>query len=473
MISLPTRIPRRWSFLLVALIALAVRAWTLVATEHDYYYAGLSLEAAETARNMLAGRGFGTDGSTGDLWEIQDTQLKLIDIEGYDTPGQPASSHAQRRYNLEGTYLSSFNRPWGYPALLAVTFALTGEERYLPSRILTLLLDVAAALVLMVIAGRFLPAGAALFAGISYAVFTPFAFLSTQPIWDAPMAPLMVFGLYFWVEALRAASDRRRLAMAALAGLMAGIGYQFRFEMLVYPLVLGGLSIFALSWRECVRLTGLAFVVTLLCTAPWAVRNYRLTGKPLLTGTPGIVWRNGLGEIPDNPWKLTMWDTDANAIALQHGFRNAMTPEASDLFMQQFFAAARSHPEWVAKTIARRVPYAITSYGWWTYGPHWARAMYHRPTDLGAETLRRVLQGAGAVVLLLAFFGLALVVRGRDWTALCLLAPAALVFATHVPTHWETRYSVPAFISYLLLAGWSVTWLQRKAAARGRAPEPG
>lgn len=454
-----TRLSPAW-LLTIAALALVVRLWTLFATEYDYYYAGLSLEAAETARNMLAGRGFGTDGSTGDLWEIQDTQLRLVDIEGHNTPGVPASHHSFRRYNLEGTYLASFNRPWGYPALLAATFALTGHERYFLSRVFTLLLDVGAAVTLAVIATRFLPRSASVFAGVSYALFTPFAFLSTQPIWDAVIGPLLIFGLYFWVEALRAQTARRRLIMAALIGAMAGISYQFRLEMVVYPAVLAIMSVFAVPRREWWRISAVALLVALASMIPWGVRNYRLIGRPLLTGTPGIVWRNGLGELPGNPWGFTMWDTDANLVAIQHGYRNAMTPEASDLFTRQAAAAVRSHPGWALKTMAHRVPYSITSWGWWTYGSHWAKAMHHHPTDLFAETMRRLLQVIGVLLMLGAATGAALAIRARQWrAALPLLAPTVLVIATHIPTHWEARYTIPIFASYILLAGWSVAWL--------------
>jgi hypothetical protein len=61
--------------------------------------------------------------------------------------------------------------------------------------------------------------------------------------------------------------------------------------------------------------------------------------------------------------------------------------------------------------------------------------------------------------------------REGSWRfALPLLAPAFLVIGTHVPTHWETRYTIPAFSSYILLAGWAVVWAHSKRRSRRTRP---
>jgi 4-amino-4-deoxy-L-arabinose transferase-like glycosyltransferase len=435
---------------------MCVRIWTLASTSHAPYYSLMSLEAAETARNLLFGNGYSTDGSTGDVAIRQVELQRLIDIEGQNfPPGNKALDPTTRRYNVYGQVLQTYTRPWGFPLILAVSFALTGSEHYLPVQIVQVLLDTFAAVLVLLLGYQLLPKRAARFAALFYALFTPFSFLATRPLWDAYALPLTILALYFTVKAGKASTFKRCLGFAALTGLFIGIGYNFRFEFLVAPIfILVGLFPL-LSIRRFIAAGLVITGITTLFVLPWAIRNHALVRQSLLTGTSAYVLVEGLGEQPDNPWGIECSDKAMNLEAVAEGFANAMTPEANVYFKRKYREAIEEQPNFFLTAALRRIPLALTSKNMEMLGPQFMRKT---PDALLAYASARV--GAPAI-LALAILGtlLTLIRRSRlFWRTLGLWVPAAFAIGTHIFTHWEPRYTVAAYLSYAWFAGLAIDW---------------
>lgn len=446
---------REWRWLLLVFcLALAMRLWTLAVSADAPYYLLMSLEAAESARNILAGKGYVTDGSTGNLAVLQVEQNRLIDIEGVVfPPGNRALDPTTRRYNLDGEPLPTFTRPWGFPLVLAAGFALGGAERYLPVQVFQALLDAACAALVLLLGSLLLPRRAARLSALFYALFPPFAFLATRALWDAYALPLTICALYFSVRAAQSGSDRKLVGWALLAGVFTGLGYWFRFEFLVAPIFLVMALLPVLSLRR-LMLAGAAITAAMLIfVAPWALRNHSLSGQFLLTGTSAYVLLEGLGELPDNPWGIECSDKAMNLEAVRMGYPNAFTPEANEHFRKRYREALAQDPGAALRAVLHRVPLSLTSSGFEILGPQFLRK------TIDAKLMYYVTILLATVVLVLGFSAwIWLFVRHRRvfLATFVFWVPAVLAISTHLLTHWEARYTTVSYLSYAWFAALAI-----------------
>ena len=79
------------------------------------------------------------------------------------------------------------------------------------------------------------------------------------------------------------------LGWFALAGVLTGLAMQFRPNLVLAPLLLGGYSLWTLRSRRAVVHATILLVSAGVVLAPWIVRNYRLTGMLLPTSVHGGV----------------------------------------------------------------------------------------------------------------------------------------------------------------------------------------
>jgi 4-amino-4-deoxy-L-arabinose transferase-like glycosyltransferase len=188
-------------------------------------------------------------------------------------------------------------RPPAYPFFLAAVYAVAGgghgEPSFLPpsgsaaerfdshwiaGRIVNIALGALAVLLIYLIAGRIWGRRVALIAGGIAAVFPPMVLLVTELMSESLFVPIEL-GMVLAVLIFR---DRGGpLRWAALAGLLAGLAALTRANGIVLiPLAMAGVWV-ARPWLNTRALTAPAVVllVAMLAIAPWALRNYVVTGR--------------------------------------------------------------------------------------------------------------------------------------------------------------------------------------------------
>ena len=206
---------------------------------------------------------------------------ELIAAAGLDAPDVPA------RTAFRGPLL---------PLLAAPLVALGAGVSAL--RWLNVLLGAFAAGALTVAAGRALAGvrGAsriALVAGLVYALWPPFAYLSVRAL-SEPLSQLLLLGA---LATLCGQANRRAFLIAAL---LAGLAVLARPSALLPALAMGGLA----AWGTAATRTGsglpararaaaLWCAALVLVLAPWLVRNAALHGAPLLTSNSGVTLVGG------------------------------------------------------------------------------------------------------------------------------------------------------------------------------------
>src|SRR2546422_3653038 len=142
--------------LLLFLLALAVRLPILV-TQHDAYLSGgITTALGLVARNLLEGRGLVETTGPYELRQLYDLQRdrgRLMDIRDFpDPPDQSTKPLIQRMP--------------GYPALLAITWKLTGDRTYLPIQVVQVLISALLPLMLYSAGRRLFGEAAGLTAGV-------------------------------------------------------------------------------------------------------------------------------------------------------------------------------------------------------------------------------------------------------------------------------------------------------------------
>ena len=147
----------------------------------------------------------------------------------------------------------------------------------------------ATALILAQIAAETAGRRAALWVALGYLTLPMVAVGSAVISTDTIMLPFLALALWAWRRALLA-DGRRRLGLAALAGLGIGLGAMAKYAALYY---LAGAGLAAALWRAARpgwRAAGLALAVMLLCLMPNILWN-ALHGWPTLQHTAdNISW---------------------------------------------------------------------------------------------------------------------------------------------------------------------------------------
>ena len=183
----------------------------------------------------------------------------------------------------------------------------------------------------------------------------PWYVMAMKPYANGFAQAFMVFGLLAAERAWR----RDSLRDAIVAGVLFGIGQNFRSELVLLPgfsLVL--LSIFKRTprWRSA-RILGATTLVALLFQVPWAVHFYKETGRPKLTeSTSWAVLYGALGQLPDNPWGIEAQDAFLQEVMRQEGHSfDGLSDQAGEVFKARFVAAVKAHPTVVPRVWAYRI----------------------------------------------------------------------------------------------------------------------
>lgn len=191
--------------------------------------------------------------------------------------------HELARALARGEPFGTTDVPWGYAYYVAAWYSVFGEHVWLPvlgQVILNALVPLLLYELVRVPAGKRIATLAALLAGI-FSFNTIYASTLSS---DALCTVLFLAALVCFARGHRAGSA----SYFAASGLLAGLVPQFRPNLVLLPLIIGGLYAVA-PRRSMTRLVHVFLFLFIFAAAlaPWTVRNYRLTGQFLPTSTHG------------------------------------------------------------------------------------------------------------------------------------------------------------------------------------------
>ena len=174
----------------------------------------------------------------------------------------------------------------------------------------------------------------------------PFIFLSTSLYTSSVAAILMISGTLLIIKGIR---DEYRPGPLFTAGLLIGLAYNFRAEILIYGLAVAGCLLLYLARHgrfktDCKGI--LVYVAVMLtCTIPWISYTASVLDRPSITSTNGGgTMYFGLGIREDNPWNIIDSDDFVENIADQLEFGSAWSEKANRHFKIEFMNAVQEHP---------------------------------------------------------------------------------------------------------------------------------
>ena len=396
-------------------LALATRGVLLILLSHSPSFAGTTLVYGESAHLLAAGHGY-ANASVDALQRLQTARGRLLDPE--DFPSYPDS------VVVEPTMV----RQPAYSFLLAGSFSLFGQERYIYLQVLQVLVDALAATLLVFWIGRYLfgpTAGAG--AALLYAV-SPLARIAVYPLPDAWMSLVALASLACVLKHAATGSVR----WLALAGLCLGLGANLRQEIALLLIPAYGAAAVVASRRlsRGVLVVLVTAGVTAICLAPWMVRNYRQFGtmRSAVVQTGGLIWE-GIGAYPN---RLGAVDSDRALYAHQtaQGYE-PMTPEADRFVMGEVRRYLREYPGEAAGILLRQMARTTVLQGgrWDLFGGKSAREAVATNPRAAVSRVLFLLYRVG--LFLAVVVGLA---RGRRrWPTTAFLIAVPLAFM--IP-HW-------------------------------------
>ena len=354
-----------------------------------------------------------------------------------------------------GSHESRVFRTPGYPGILAVLFlSRSAAPPVLWARLLGALLGTVAVASAMLLARLLFDRRAAWLTGWLTAIYPGGIALSILVLSEAPFCPLMLVQLIFWVMAWNTPRLSSRNAWSALAGVVGGVATLMRPSWLLFtPFCL---VVFLLRGERkkhlgigCVMLAGLG-----LTMLPWWIRNYQVTGTPVLTTLQvGASLYDGLNPTATGASDMSFtqdfyWDLKNRGDADRGSFEVRLDR------MQRTAAW-----EWVRREPGRVFDLAIVKFGrMWNIWPNSA--------ETGSVWIRMLVTIGYLPLLVLSVLGTWKFVRFNNPAVLCLL-PAVYLTALHTIFVSSIRYRQPAMLALIVLAAAALAEISRGGLRRG------
>jgi hypothetical protein len=436
------------------LLALAVRLPMLYFLRDAYLTGGITTSLGLVARNLLEGRGLNETTGPDEILRLYDVQLRdgrLIDIQEFpNPPDQPTSPLIQRMP--------------GYPALLALLWKIAGSYRYLPIQLLQVALSCLLPLLLYGTTRRYFGENAGRVAGTLAALNFAEVRLAVVPLYDWWI--LFTVGVVLWLLSL--ARERGfPLRNFALLGTVLAVGVYFKSTLIIVPFFLAACLLPQVGFRRSAIGALLLAGLPLLALTPWAVRNYRVFHRPILTNTflwPSI-WE-GFGEVA-NPFGARLDDRETYLAALteQPGLHYG-SPAYDDFFRAKVIDVYQNRPGFVISLWIDRLWRGLLSPSnpWGIAGsdrPEKSYASYrietggsvldyvvHRPGVALVKVLQRIWDPVLFILALLTLYRH----RHRWREFLPLLAVPLAFLSVTIPIHLEGRYLLPGGLVLIVFA---------------------
>jgi hypothetical protein len=338
-----------------------------------------------------------------------------------------------------------FRNAPGFPVVLAV-FHAAGADSVVGTRMAQAVLTGAGAAVVLALAGMTVGPGAAVVAGLFYAL-DPLLVMAGGLLYPEAAAAVVLAAA---VMATFAAADRHGLGRPAAAGLLLGVLTLLRPVAPVLAPVLAGWILVqgrAAPRRRLVQAVALVLGCAVLPGA-WTYRNYRVHGALTPIATAGIQ------AAPVSPSEAQSRGLTA---ALLQRAREQPGALAAHLG-REFLHFWELYPQRLTTDNAERRA-ALN-----------ARDPRLPTVPIVSSALRdRVGAVASALELGLAVLGLAAAWRARRHAAWLLLAVSLAFAAGYAPFRGKIRYRIPVVPLVMVLAGAGLSALGGVVRARGRA----
>ncbi|MDD5311768.1 MAG: glycosyltransferase family 39 protein [Dehalococcoidia bacterium] len=345
---------------LIYILALTIRLAMTFSENINPWGLIYSIPIGEAARNLTEGRGYVIDQAYVDkLSTLVLTTNRWQDLEDVPPPDQES-------------FVPYYGQAPGSSALLAVTYIIFSEYRFIYGRVIQCIIDALGCIVMFLVARELFNTRTGLIASLIYAVFLPIAYLSTLVIQDALMPVLVLTSFYFFIRGVK--TDR--FTFYILSALFVAISCYFQPITAYLPLFYG-LALFIYKIHKhllfeqilyAVKITSAMFIVLIIILAPWVIRNYTITGTMTLNlrvASWAGIWE-GMGEFDDNPAGAMFNDAYVLEIARKELGENVTygSPEFETLFRNKVMHVVQEQPLWLLSAWARRLPFTII------YGNH-------------------------------------------------------------------------------------------------------
>jgi 4-amino-4-deoxy-L-arabinose transferase-like glycosyltransferase len=427
------------------------------------------------------------------VYQRPDWQVAWTDQGGYRQLGAVlARTGMFTRYPDAPVFVPEVIRTPGYPAFVAVVYALFGVGNDLAVAIAQALLFAAVCLTVYVLAKRVTSERVALGAAGATALFSPLPYFGALVLTE--IFATFVLTIAMWI-AVRAVQEKR-IVLYAAAGVLFSLTTLVRPAFVLLPFGLAaGMPILARDQRTRRALAGwgVLAIAAALTLMPWFTYNYVYLGRFTLSPAGGIgrgLWEGAwqgrwagrvqaeLTAIADEPISDTELDTHVAAVAARTG--NDVQPmltyvhEWRDIRViwespQEPMERARARV--VADQVYQRAALAHIeddpighvrrrlTRGLFTL---WASEIPIRFTDINAvpPIAIRAIWAVQVLLLVIAAGGLVVLARHGRWTEAVLLAlPLLYVTGVHVPLLCEARQSLPVKPLLLVAAAVGVAHL--------------
>lgn len=253
--------------------------------------------------------------------------------------------------------------PPGYPMLMAAAHAIFGEQDT-ALKIFHVLVDAAAAVLVLLVAAELLPAAVAIIAGTLVALSPHFAYYSMLLMPDSLAGIPILLAVYFIIRA----SKRRRLIAMIAAGALVGCSCWLRSNALLLAPFLGIVILLLFERRRLAY--SAAFVGTALAViAPITIRNWVVYDHfvPVSLGA-GVTLMKGIADYAkDKRFGLPL--TDAETVNMEAEWygrpdyaRHLWVPDGVQRDRDRFARGAaivREHPGWFFTVMLNRMAFML------------------------------------------------------------------------------------------------------------------
>lgn len=421
-----------WCLLAILVIAVLVR---LVALNcfHDYpHMAGSVVVLGEIARNIYDGNGFQEN-----VWvetqiiDAQNKRNKIIDFEDVE-------------YIDDGNLQKTLSMP-GYSILLATTWHIFGEKRYIYLQIIQVILDILCLLMIYSIARRVFSENVAKISSFAYALFLPTILLiiapfrNGYPLFASVVITYLLFNLFDNKKNLKL-----ELKTYVLIGLIIGVSVMIRETLFALPIAIGLVFAYLFSVKKALKaftIISIAYVAVML---PWTLMKYNEFGKfiPLSTaGGHGLYI--GFGEFP-NKYNISFNDNAAyNYVLSQNPDATYLGPEYDAILKKESVRLIKDDPLGYGSMVLKRM-----------YRGFFLR---NRPQAVSSQPQYNMVRSSALLLLsILAIFG-AWAAKKKDaykMTALIMI-PTYFVFL-YAPLNMDLRHVLPGAWVYIIFASFII-----------------
>jgi len=210
-----------------------------------------------------------------------------VDALGYQQLAVNLLMHHVFSMSAQPPYQPDVIRTPGYPFFLAAIYAIGGIAPRWVLVVQAILDSMTALLVMGVSLALSRSKNKALVAGLLYA-FSPVAWRYSAELYVEIVLAFLIT-LTFYVALRTLASKGRGWVNAVLLGILVALSVMVKPNVILLPVIIGGVLLIKRRWRQAVIFTGLMVILL----APWVARNARVFGHPTLS----TVFQNNLARV--------------------------------------------------------------------------------------------------------------------------------------------------------------------------------